>query len=71
MKYKENWQKLLSYEDWDDFLTYTKSDETCNKMWLDYRNNRIEYNEVSRYEFSLYVSYIRNKKLELVLGLLK
>ena len=66
--YTNDWQKLLCYDDWNDFLTYTKNDTTCNAMWLDYSNGKIYYDELSRYEYALYIDYIRNKKLELVLG---
>jgi hypothetical protein len=67
MEYTENWQKNLTYDEWQTFLNFSKSDCVCNKMWIDYRNQTITYDEVSRYEFNLYLRFLRDKKLETVL----
>jgi hypothetical protein len=66
MEYNDKWQSKLSEDEWDSFLNISKSDDVCNKMWDDYRNKIITYDEVSRYEFSLYISYLRDKKIDLL-----
>lgn len=66
MKYNSNWQNQLCQDEWESFLTVSKLDDTCNKMWEDYRNQLITYDELSRYEFNLYISLLRNSKLEML-----
>jgi hypothetical protein len=64
MKYTDNWQKNLTNDEWNSFLSISKSDDICNRMWSDYRNQTITYDEVSKYEFNLYVRFLRNKNLK-------
>lgn len=66
IKYNSNWQNQLSQDEWESFLTVSKLDDKCNKMWEDYRNQLITYDELSRYEFNLYISVLRNSKLEML-----
>lgn len=67
MKYKENWQLELSLDSWNTFLEYTKSDDHCNHLWNQYRNKNISYEEVSRYEYQLYILLKRENNLNILL----
>ena len=67
MEYNDNWQLKLSQNEWDSFLNISKSDDVCNKMWDDYRNKFITYDEVSRYEFNLYISHLRDNKIDMLM----
>lgn len=63
MKYKDNWQYELPADEWELFLNFSKLDSECNKMWNDYRRRLITYDELSRFEFNLYISFLRERKL--------
>ena len=66
--YVKNWQMSLNENDWNDFLVYSNSDICCNRLWLEYKSGNVSYEEVSRYEFGLFLQYSRNKKLKLLLN---
>jgi len=56
-----DWQKKLTWNEWDDFLNYSKNDSVCNEMWIRYKAHEITYNDVNEYEYFLYKKYIRTK----------
>ena len=65
--YKDNWTREVPSDIWVDFLEFTKSDEHCNYLWDGYKARNIPYEVVSKYEHQLYIKFIRDISLSLIL----
>ena len=67
IKYDSNWRTNLDYDQWSDFLEFSKQDKNLNQMWISYHEKSLSYLEIDIYEYNLYVQWSREKKLNQIL----
>lgn len=62
-KFEENWHRKIPYHEWVKFIEYSRLDHECMRLWEEYKVHKITYSVFKRYEYNLYLQFIREKKL--------